>query len=72
MGHCSRDPGTERRRFFGLKRYVRADHALSRVGRIERAARWEKLSTRCVASWGELGVELSILDGELSHDCYPD
>src|SRR5262249_12498958 len=25
MGHCSRKPGAERRRFFELKRYVRAD-----------------------------------------------
>ena len=35
MGHCSRKPGTERRRFFELKRYVRADcrqHSRSACG----------------------------------------
>jgi hypothetical protein len=32
MGHCSRNPGAERRRFFELKRYVRADRALTRDG----------------------------------------
>src|SRR3984893_2620490 len=30
MGHCSRNPGSERRRFFELKRYVRADRVLRR------------------------------------------
>ena len=28
MGHCSRKPGAERRYFFELKRYVRADRVL--------------------------------------------
>src|SRR6266404_4893751 len=36
MGHCSRNPGAERRRFFELKRYVRADRVLRR--RSERTA----------------------------------
>src|SRR5215472_16891984 len=31
MGHCSRKPGAERRCFFELKRYVRADRVFSGI-----------------------------------------